>query len=675
MDPKRRAQCSDLLEHPLFTQDSFNIRYSFNLENASLSSIYSKSFDFLYFYLHRFLDELKTKILKDHRENCTLPKIPKTTTQEKEKGDDKNNRSKDKKQLEERLEKVNTEKMEKTKGKQSSKLSKSFHTTTESFVTKQPKPFGNKGIHHTEQFSVKPGKTSGSELKEFEVLKSTKMCVSASSDVSKKTISLKKKSSAVTKPKHESNVSPDARKDHLPNAKDKDSINPGSEKTMTVIRESSKSETSKEFVRSLSNLSLKVSKLSKMSITDGQSLNQSPKTYLELDTNVAPTCPRLSINDYTTSTMFDITKSGKSSLASKFPIDILEDDAEQDTSEGQKAQAKNSRKSQPISTSGQHNHTSFSPSRAVVDVSKQSFMAVTEANAAHSPSNLPRGISHLKTTCTAKSPSKDDGPTEDQDVRKYHRYLRLNPMTKTPTKAIRSSHVLGGDPESSLSYLLGRHSNTILVEEKFTSTSVLDEDLSVEKGLTVSENNNPEDLASSVSINSPANALVNKILKAPERSANEKRNNSIHEFKSDSNSSNISHFNQNPTATQSFSNHMRSFVNPKTQNYTFTPDTRKRCNKLEGNGTNTTGSTSVMSVDHKALTRSLVLNKKEEFDCTGLRSCTPSPPPTPATNRLHHPPSSKTLTPSIFVSSANQPAVIDHFLLGGDIHIGTNSLW
>ncbi|KAM4713869.1 cyclin-dependent kinase-like 4 [Anableps anableps] len=158
MDPKRRAQCSDLLEHILFTQDSF---------------------------IFRFLDELNIKIQKDHRDNPTLPKIPQTTVQEKEKGDDINCRSKDKKQPEETEEKVDTEKM----GKQPSKLSKSIHTATESSMAKQPKTFGNKGLYHTQQFSMKPEKTAGLELKEFEILKSAKICVSDPSDVTKKAAS------------------------------------------------------------------------------------------------------------------------------------------------------------------------------------------------------------------------------------------------------------------------------------------------------------------------------------------------------------------------------------------------------------------------------------------------------------------------------------------------------
>ncbi|CAL9694163.1 unnamed protein product [Knipowitschia caucasica] len=50
MEPELRPHCSELLEHQLFTHDSFNIRFS---------------------------EELIAKIQKHHRENSTLPKIPK----------------------------------------------------------------------------------------------------------------------------------------------------------------------------------------------------------------------------------------------------------------------------------------------------------------------------------------------------------------------------------------------------------------------------------------------------------------------------------------------------------------------------------------------------------------------------------------------------------------------
>ncbi|XP_022616833.1 cyclin-dependent kinase-like 3 [Seriola dumerili] len=124
MDPERRAQCSELLEHPLFTQDSFHIR---------------------------FLNELNAKIQKDIRENSIFPKITKTPRREKDDGNERNQRGKEKKQLEDLDEKVNKEKekkdekTEKTKGKQPSKLSKTIRNTSEPLMsTKQSKTLGAK---------------------------------------------------------------------------------------------------------------------------------------------------------------------------------------------------------------------------------------------------------------------------------------------------------------------------------------------------------------------------------------------------------------------------------------------------------------------------------------------------------------------------------------------------
>ncbi|KAM6894689.1 cyclin-dependent kinase-like 2 [Lycodopsis pacificus] len=120
MDPERRAQCSELQEHPLFTQDSFHIR---------------------------FLDELNAKIQKDHRENSTFPKISKTPRRERNEGDDKNRQSKEKKQPEGVHEKVNKE----TKGK----LSKTIRNTSEPLMsTKQAKTSGAKMINNAAKTTV-----------------------------------------------------------------------------------------------------------------------------------------------------------------------------------------------------------------------------------------------------------------------------------------------------------------------------------------------------------------------------------------------------------------------------------------------------------------------------------------------------------------------------------------
>ncbi|KAE8279447.1 Cyclin-dependent kinase-like 2 [Larimichthys crocea] len=169
MDPERRAQCSDLLEHLLFTQDSFHIRV---------------------------LDELNAKIQKDHRENSTLPKIAKTPRREKDEGDDKTRRGKDKdkKQSENMDEKVNKEKekeggeekISKTKGKQPSKLPKSILNKSEPLMsTKQSKTLDAKIVDNAAKPSVamrsKAAKATGAELrKEPEISKPTKSLTSDS---------------------------------------------------------------------------------------------------------------------------------------------------------------------------------------------------------------------------------------------------------------------------------------------------------------------------------------------------------------------------------------------------------------------------------------------------------------------------------------------------------------
>ncbi|XP_073331662.1 uncharacterized protein [Pagrus major] len=138
MDPEKRAQCSELLEHPLFTQDSFHIRV---------------------------LDELNAKIQKDHRENSTLPKIAKTPRREKDEGDDKNRRGKDKKQSEDMDVKVNkekekrdkesgVEKIQKSKGKQPLKTPKTIGSTSEPLTIKQTKTLGAKIINNASKTTV-----------------------------------------------------------------------------------------------------------------------------------------------------------------------------------------------------------------------------------------------------------------------------------------------------------------------------------------------------------------------------------------------------------------------------------------------------------------------------------------------------------------------------------------
>uniref|UniRef100_A0A665TKC2 cyclin-dependent kinase n=1 Tax=Echeneis naucrates TaxID=173247 RepID=A0A665TKC2_ECHNA len=109
MDPESRAQCSELVEDPLFTVDSFHIRFS---------------------------KELNAKIQKDLRENSILPQITKLSRKEVT---EKNQRAKDKKQREgtecevnrEKKNKKEEEKVEKTDAKEPPKLFKTVRNTSE----------------------------------------------------------------------------------------------------------------------------------------------------------------------------------------------------------------------------------------------------------------------------------------------------------------------------------------------------------------------------------------------------------------------------------------------------------------------------------------------------------------------------------------------------------------
>ncbi|XP_055757213.1 cyclin-dependent kinase-like 2 [Salvelinus fontinalis] len=68
MDPDRRSQCSDLLQHQLFTNDGFHLR---------------------------FVQELNAKIQKDQKGNSPLPKMNKTTKKDKEEVEERTGKYKD----------------------------------------------------------------------------------------------------------------------------------------------------------------------------------------------------------------------------------------------------------------------------------------------------------------------------------------------------------------------------------------------------------------------------------------------------------------------------------------------------------------------------------------------------------------------------------------------------
>ncbi|XP_058479748.1 cyclin-dependent kinase-like 3 [Solea solea] len=165
VDPERRAHCSDLLEHPLFTEDSFQIR---------------------------FLNELNAKIQKDHRENSTLPKITKTPKH-----------GRDNATVEEKKDKKEEEKVEKRKTKQPKpKLLKTVQNTPEMLgSTKQSKILGGKvadnAAREADNIKVTTGAGSSKKLK---TCKSVKPLTSNSSHQGIKTVTgLKDKNTLTSK--------------------------------------------------------------------------------------------------------------------------------------------------------------------------------------------------------------------------------------------------------------------------------------------------------------------------------------------------------------------------------------------------------------------------------------------------------------------------------------------
>ncbi|KAK2863293.1 hypothetical protein Q5P01_002826 [Channa striata] len=251
IDPEGRAHCSELLEHPLFTKDSFHIR---------------------------FLDDLNARIEKDHREIFTLPKLTKSPRRDKDEGNDKTHKGKDKKQLEDMDERVNEkekkermvdEKTDKLKRKQHLKPPKTILNISEPLTsTKQSKTLGTKIIENAARVPVsiqsKPGKATGAEL----------MKEPDPSESSKTTAGLKDGNTMAAKSKHGKVASPETRPDYLKTT---------NYKNVEDSWRSLRLEPSQGFGKSWSNVTMKVPTLFQSSATDPPNVSPSKAS---VDTNV-----------------------------------------------------------------------------------------------------------------------------------------------------------------------------------------------------------------------------------------------------------------------------------------------------------------------------------------------------------------------------------------------------
>lgn len=636
--------------------------------------------------LNRVLDELNAKIQKDHRENSTLPKIAKTPRREKDEGDDKTRRGKDKdkKQSENMDEKVNKEKekeggeekISKTKGKQPSKLPKSILNKSEPLMsTKQSKTLDAKIVDNAAKPSVamrsKAAKATGAELrKEPEISKPTKSLTSDSLEAPTTATDLKDSKMVVAKPRHGKVGSPDPRKDHLKNMDTKDRDSTG---LPSSCPNNKMSRVSQDSGKSKNNSNTKVPKLSKYSTTDHPNDNSSAKSTTDpTDTNLTKT------EGPTTALTSMIVNSGQLETSLTLKVSLLSsndhievkttttsehqthrsdmDTEQRRTSECPQVLPSNPKSSSSTSNSGPKNTKSksslcTSPSKTLTsDLSTQSSIVFVDVSPTHSTTMLSKGT--LKT-----GTSSDTKPT--------------NSTTSIPNKPSRE---LTEESSSSIS---------VLSEIPKTNTSV---GTTVLKSLKDKEN--IEDSAFSDFISTTSKSLVNPSSKVS-RSSNIEQKNSSNEvelnIKSLKNPHSKSLIGEPKTKHGSFSNHTKS-TTAMTQKTRLSTEVRKKRDNPENiNTTNisTTADsasfTTTATPDHKALTKSSVFHNMDtadvnELEFSSLYSSPPPPPPPPSSTPLLLPPSSTSVIPSISVISNNSPVTSDHFTLAAGFHPGTHSL-
>ncbi|XP_042368204.1 cyclin-dependent kinase-like 3 [Plectropomus leopardus] len=715
MDPEERAQCSELLEHPLFTQDSFHIR---------------------------FLDELNVKIQKDHRENSTLPKITKTPRRERGEGDDKNRKSKDKSQPEDVNDKVTKErerkeedKMEKTKGKQPLKISKTIRNPSEPSVSvKQSKTLG-KG---------KPGKATGLDLrKEPEIPKSTKTLISDSLEATKTATDLKEVASPETK-------------EVILKTRDSGLYSSYSENFASGV--TSKLEPSQDSGKRSNNLNTKVPRLSKNSTTDHPNRSSTPKASLKseihhTEAHLTQKIGKISTTEYSKGVLTGVTSktstsdqvetsltlqmsqesssdhtevaapsipSCKTSTISAQQTSCSTMDTEQKrTSECPKVIPLNLKPSKTTSNlvpKMTKNSTTLSISISKTlssDLSRQSSTVFTEASLAHSSTTLPKGTSNLKLAKTGSfsdskpinSPCEPNKPSRSFQTERDFTEVSiaanaqcpiLNPAENDTEISKASVEANKDNPETSQPssvHLQSTLKSKITPESQMTSTSMPNDapktvpsgETAIPTILKVSDKENREDSALPVSISARTKSFVNQTSKVPGVSNIEQKNNSSEaepNIKSLKPPQSKSLTGEPKTKPGSFSNHSKSTtMTLKSQKTTFPTEARKKRDSLERDGTtnisafaDSTSFTSTATPDHKASTRSSIFHNMDtvdinDFAASVLHSSPPPPPPPPSSTPQLLPPSS---TPLIHPFSVHGPATSDHLSLGS-FHPGAHS--
>ncbi|XP_037335743.2 cyclin-dependent kinase-like 2 [Pungitius pungitius] len=684
MDPERRAQCSELQEHPLFTKDSFHIR---------------------------FLDELNARIQKDNRQSSTFPKI--TRTPRWSEGDHKNRGSKDKKQPVGVDQKVNKE----TKGKQPLKLSKTVRNASEPLMpTKKDKTGGLKTTSNAAETTVamkgKTGKATRAELrKHLEISKLTKTLTSDSLEVDETANHLKENDTVAAEAKHGAVAAPDPGPNHVKtvDAKDRDSSGLHSsysdyvvsrviERHVTGIRRSSKSEPIQDSGKSQSNSNSKVPKLSKSSTTDP------PKPSLKStsdrkDTHLTEKVDKMLLSndliEVVTPTIPSVSKSFQTTMPSEHRLNM--EGGQRGTAESPKVLPSNPRPQKSTSNFGPKmtqnpKSLSHSPSGSLTPISsRQSLSVCTEANPAHSSVTPPKGTSTSSSNSAPNKPLRglltDRDPTEGsvatksqqdsihtfiKDLKEAQGCLKMGLSTKTSANHTEISNVSGGDYKGSLEFLEPSkiHEDFSASKSKITSTSMANEvsktnssmGTTILKTLNVSDKENREDLA----VMKP---LVNQTSKFSRNSNIEQKSHS-RKADPDIKPTKPPHFKSLIKGPKKSTKYKAAMTLKKT---TFpTKALKKRDNPERDDRTNIptiAESTSFLSTptpDARAPGRSSLFPNNADVHVIdfGAHPSSPPPLPPPSFTRPLFPPSSAPLIPSFCVNS-------DDLVL----HSGTHNFW
>lgn len=574
------------------------------------------------------MDELNSKIQKDHRENSTFPKI--TKNPRKDERDEKNCNGKDKKQPEDMDDKVNKEKMEKVKGKQPLKLSKTPRQSEPLISTKQSKG-GSKVIHNAAQSPMalksKAGKAAGVDLKkESEIPKITRTLTFDSSETTKTVANLDVTNSTVAKPKHEQVLSSDIREDPMRIIKDMHSSdNTVSGRTEKNTPESSRLyqfESSQDFEQKMHKTIKKGSQLLKQSTTDHLNFCSSPKPSVESATHWSKTdlpikSPKLGINHHIeVHTTLSITKQ----FETNSHTDQTADSEERKTSRSTEVLSLNLKPS--VSTSKMNNSSLHTSSSKL----------------------LPQHIN-----CREDKETKLGTHVSHSSGGDY----KVHPESFEPC----CLHQQSTKPKTSTEVTTISNENTIIGAGLRTTLNVLNKE-------------NQEDLALTVPISATANSSVTQTSNVS--SGNDKQNNSS-DFESDIKGWKVPHskylVGESKTKSGSFRDHMRS-----TRKMNDNPERKDKASI--SSVPDVTSVTSTETLHHKALTRSSVLHNEDNADFTELDlsvSCSSPPPRPPSSTPALIPSSSTTLVNSLVIKT-HGPAISDHYILGASSHPRTPTL-